>query len=319
MRTNLRERLFSRSRAAEEEDPFDARLFTSIDRMRLRIQRASGARSGETLVRGLTQESGIEVEGFKTYTPGDDIRYVDWNAAARIDQLLTRRFVAEREIPVHLLLDASASMAAPSGDAKFFFARKLVAALAYIALNNNDPVRVTALGSDKSGGALSSSPMLRHRGRYLRLKPMLEALRADGPTMLLEGVSKYLEQHRERGVAVLLSDFLVPSSEYEEALSRLASRKLEVQAIQVIGRGDQDLSGAHGRLRIRDVETGKVREVVLDGSQRRRYEDALARRTEAIRSFCHARGIAHAVAYAQDGIEHCMTKILSRSGMLKLR
>jgi hypothetical protein len=137
--------------------------------------------------------------------------------------------------------------------------------------------------------------------------------------MLLEGVMKYLEQHRERGVAVLVSDFLVPEGAYEEALSRLAARKLEVQAIQVVGRADQDLSRAHGRLRIRDVETGKVREVVVDGSQQRRYEQALARRTEAIRAFCHARGIAHAVASAQDGIEHCLTKILSRSGMLKLR
>lgn len=319
MRTNLRERLFSRSRVAEGEDPFDARLFTSIDRMRLRIHRASGARSGETLVRGLTQDSGIEVESFKTYTPGDDIRYVDWNAAARIDQLLTRRFVAEREIPVHLLLDASASMAAPSGDPKFFFARKLVAALAYIALNNNDPVRVTALGSGAEGAQLTSSPLLRHRGRYLSLKPMLGALRAEGPTLLVPGVVQYVERHRERGIAALVSDFLVPESAYEEALSRLASRKLEVLAIQVVGRGDRDLSSVDGRLRLRDVETGAIREVVLDAAQRRRYENAFARRVEVIRAFCHSRGIAHALADAQDGVEHCLTKILSRSGMLKLR
>lgn len=318
MRANLRD-LLSRSRVADDGgDPFDARLLTRIDRMRLRIRRAHGARAGDTLVRGLTQDSGIEVEGFKTYAPGDDIRYVDWNAAARIDQLLTRRFVAEREIPVHLLLDASASMAAPAGDAKFFFARKLVAALAYISLNNNDPVRVTALAGAAAGGP-ASSPMLRHRGRYLRLRPVLTSLRAEGPTELLAGVSGYLERHRERGIAILVSDFLVSPAEYEEALSRLAARKLEVQAIQVVGPGEDDLSAWQGRLRLRDVETGVVREVALDGAQRRRYREAFERRTEAIRIFCHARGIVHAVARAEDEIEHCLTEVLSRSGMLKLR
>ncbi len=319
MRTTLKERLFSRSRTAHEEDPFDARLLTSIDRMRLRIRNASGARAGDTLVRGLTQESGIEVESFKTYTPGDDIRYVDWNAAARIDQLLTRRFVAEREIPVHLLLDASASMGSAPDDPKFFFARKLVAALAYIALNNNDPVRLTALSDGAEGAALVSSPMLRHRGRYLRLKPLLGGLRASGPTRLVEGVSRYLEQHRERGIAVVISDFLVPSDVYETALSRLAARRLEVQAIHVVGPGEQDLSGSQGRLLVRDSETGVTRAIVLDATQRRRYEAGFQRRLEALRDFCHRGGIAHAVAYAQDGVEHCLTKILSRSGMLKLR
>ena len=82
----------------------------------MKFARGYGVRSGETPVRGLIQDFGIEIESFKSYAPGDDIRYLDWNAVGRLDQLLTRRFVAEREIPVHVLVDASRSMGVPGAD-----------------------------------------------------------------------------------------------------------------------------------------------------------------------------------------------------------
>ncbi len=318
MRATLRERLLFRSSPAIAEDPFDPRLFSMIDRMRLRVGRAYGARAGETPVRGFTQESGIEVESFKSYAPGDDIRYVDWNAVGRLDQVFTRRFRAEREISVHLLIDASASMATPAADRKFAFALRLVAALAYIALNNNDPVRVAALRHGPAGPQTVESPMLRHRGRFLRLKPVLADLGASGGTALLEGVRQYLERHGERGLALLVSDFLAPDDVYEEALSLLRSRRLRVQAIQVVGQEERGLDRTGGRLRLRDVETGATREVVLSALERLRYAAAFAERIGRIRTFCHRAGIGHAVVCPHDGIEHCLTKILSASGMLRL-
>jgi uncharacterized protein (DUF58 family) len=238
---SLKARLFARRTAPAEDDAFDPALFSRIDRMRLRIERAFGPRAGETPVRGFTQESGIEVESFKSYAPGDDIRYVDWNAVGRLDQLLTRRFVAEREIPVHLLLDASASMAVPAADAKFAFARRLATALAYIALNNNDPVRVVVFQQGANGPRVAESPLLRHRGRFLQLKPFLAAIAPAGRTALGEGIDKHLERHPERGVAVIVSDFLVPTEVYERALRRLRARRLEVRVIQVIGGEERDL------------------------------------------------------------------------------
>ena len=319
MRTALKERLFLRRAAPGEDDVFDPALFAKIDRMRLRIERAYGARAGETPVRGSTQESGIEVESFKSYAPGDDIRYVDWSAVGRLDQLLTRRFVAEREIPVHLLLDASASMGVPAADGKFVFARRLVAALAYIALNNNDPVRVAALRQDTDGPGVTESPLLRHRGRYLQLKPFLSRIAPAGRTALGEGIETYLERRRERGVALVVSDFLVPTEIYEQALGRLRARRLRVLAVQVVGREERDLRGVGGRLRLRDSETGALREVVLSGADRRRYAEAFAARIDALRDFCHRSGIAHAVACSTDAIEHCLTKILPASGVLRLR
>lgn len=309
-------RWFGRGPATAEDDAFDPRLFARLDRMHLRVTSAHGSRAGETPVRGLTQESGIEIESFKSYVPGDDIRYVDWNAAGRLDQLLTRRFVAEREVPVHVLVDASASMGVPAGDRKFFFAKRLAAALAYIALNNNDPVRV-ALVEDHAQPA--ESPLLRHRGRFVRLKPMLAAAAPAGATVLRDGVRRYLERHRERGAAFVISDFLLPPADYEAALLQMLSRGLQVEAIHVVGPAERDVERLVGRLRLRDVESGKVREITLSAGERRRYAEAFAARAEALRVFCHRAGIGHALVDAGETIEHCLTKILAAVGMLRIR
>ena len=316
--TRLRDRFFAR-RFAGEEDPFDPRLFSRLDRIRFRFSRVHGTRAGETPVRGLTQDSGIEVESFKTYVAGDDIRYVDWNAVGRLDQLLTRRFVAEREVPVHVLIDASASMAVPAADHKFGFGVRLAAALAYVALNGNDPVRVAVLRQQTDAAPLEESPLLRHRGRYLRLKPFLAAVTPSGGTALGESVSRYLAHHRERGVAVVISDFLVPPEVYESALERLRASRLQVQAIQIVGREERELEALGGRLRLRDSESGAVREVLLSSAERRRYVAAFAERTEAIRAFCHRSGIGHAVVSASEGVAHCLTRILPSTGILRLR
>ena len=309
----------ARRRGASEEDPFDPALFARLDRMRLRFGRAHGARAGETMVRGIAQESGIEIESFKSYAAGDDIRYVDWNAVGRLDQLLTRRFVAEREIPVHVLLDSSASMGTPAEDRKLPFAVRLAAALAYVALNTNDPVLVAALRTGASGPEVEESRWLRHRGRYLTLKPFLSALSAGGGTALAGGMRHYLERHRGRGVAFVISDFLAAAEEYEQALGALRSRGLEVHAVHVIGAQERDPAPLRGRLRIRDVETGAVREVELTQAERRRYATAFAARVEAIRSFCHRSGIGHALVSAAEGIDHCLTRAMPAAGMLRLR
>ena len=71
---------------------------------------------------GRVQGLGIEPESFKEYTEGDDLRFLDWNAFARLDDLTIRTFRAEREIEVSILVDASASMGLPREDDKLGFA-----------------------------------------------------------------------------------------------------------------------------------------------------------------------------------------------------
>src|SRR5229473_4144226 len=85
-----------------------------LDQLLLTVRRALGTRPGNTPMPRGSQGSGIELENYKAYGPGDDLRHLDWNALGRLDQLLIKTFRAEREAPLHLFVDLSASMAFPA-------------------------------------------------------------------------------------------------------------------------------------------------------------------------------------------------------------
>jgi uncharacterized protein (DUF58 family) len=98
--------------------------------------------------RSARRGSSVEFADFRAYNPGDDIRYLDWNAFARLQRLFLKLFIEEEDLHVYLLLDASRSMdfGSPS---KFRWALQAAAALAYIALCGGDRVQVfTHSGGD---------------------------------------------------------------------------------------------------------------------------------------------------------------------------
>ena len=76
---------------------YRAEFLKKLDRLRPRVREGRGSRPGDTLIPRHSQTSGTEFEAYKEYTPGDDFRHIDWNAASRVDQLLVRTFTAERE------------------------------------------------------------------------------------------------------------------------------------------------------------------------------------------------------------------------------
>jgi uncharacterized protein (DUF58 family) len=84
----------------------------------LGARRARTVRLGRRTL-GRIQGSGIEPENFRSYATGDDLRFLDWNAFARLDDLTIRTFRAERQVEATVLVDASASMGVPTRDDKF--------------------------------------------------------------------------------------------------------------------------------------------------------------------------------------------------------
>lgn len=178
----------------------------TLDRLQFTARHSVGRHPGSMPVARATQASGLEVAAHKAYVPGDDLRYIDWNALARLDQRVIRTFRAEREAPLHLLIDGSASMGVPRADGKLPFAAALAISLAYIALRHGHPVRLAVL-TGASGSRLS--PRVRHVQRLPELQAFLAPLHAAGPTRLADGVDAYLRTTHEPGTAIVLSDFLV--------------------------------------------------------------------------------------------------------------
>lgn len=289
-------------------------VLRKLDRLRLADQHSVTHRPGNTPVARATQTSGLELANHKLYSPGDDLRHLDWNAYGRLDQRLIKTFRAEREAPVHLLIDASASMAVPSADGKLAFAAGLAAGLAYVAMRQNNPVRAVILAD---GAASRLSPLLRHVQRLPDLLRFLGGLEAHGSTRLGDGIEAYLRSTPLPGTAVLLSDFLVEPGIYQTALDRLRGRGYHVLALRVIGPLERDPSTLPRQIRLHDAESGAERLVDLTAAHRARYTRAVDDHLAQLRHWCAARAIGCAVARTGAGLETCLLSDLPRAGLLQ--
>ena len=285
------------------------------DRLHLRVRRSLSTRPGNTPMPRGAQGSGIEIERHKAYDAGDDLRHLDWNAYGRLDELLIKTFRAEREAPLHIFIDASASMAVPDGDAKFAFALGLAASLAYVSLRNHDPVRAIGINAALPRGYVAG-PFLRHRSALHSLRDFLVQLHPGGETALAPGISGALVDQRSPGVAVVLSDFLLAPSTYEAAFADLLARRFTVAAVRVIGPDERDPTRVFRRGQLIDAETGRQRFITLSADNLARYERALSEHIGHLQAFCNRCGIAFCVADTGGGLEHCVFHDLPAAGLV---
>lgn len=288
----------------------------SLARLRLAVRRAIGTRPGNTPMRRGTHPTGIEIEAYKPYDPGDELRFLDWNAYARLDQLLVRRFRAEREAPVHVFVDASASMGAPARDEKLAFAVGLAMSLAYVAVRHHDPARLVVLAGGAEGG-FTASPVARFPPALLRIADFCRGIRAGGPTTLAAGVDAYLQRERTPGFAILISDFLVDPAEWRTAVDRLAARGFEIAALRPLGSGERDPSSLFRRGRLRDAESGAEKLISLSAANLARYEEALDLHLQDLHRHCAARAAFFAACDTSAGLVHCLFRQLPAMGMLR--
>ena len=154
-----------------------SRELARYEGLALHVRGGIGDRPGEHRLPGRSEPAGIELEAYAPYTPGDDLRHLDWSTLGRLDQLLVRRYTAEREALVHLLVDLSASMGVPADEDKLGTARTLVRVLAFIALAAGDAVRLAWLGGE---APRPTSPVLRQRAALRHVDAALDGARAVG-------------------------------------------------------------------------------------------------------------------------------------------
>ena len=173
----------------------------------------------------------VEFADFRPYVQGDDFRRIDWNAFAKFESLMLRLFVEEQELSVHILLDCSASMnyGTPQAANKFDYARRLTAALAYMALANTDKVTFTTLAVDAENDTYLGAPSGTLRGKpgILRLMERLQALKPAGNTDLNASLSRFGLRTTRAGLVIIISDLLSESG-VEEGVKRLRYGKHDV-------------------------------------------------------------------------------------------
>jgi uncharacterized protein (DUF58 family) len=235
---------------------FDEGFLRQLERLKvlMRAPVRGGLKGGR---RSIKRGQSVEFADFRDYSIGDDLRQLDWNVLARLEKLFIKLYVEEEDVTIHVLLDASASMASGTPP-KLLFAQRAAAALGYIGLASEDRVAITSLG----GRAGRRQVALRGSGRVFRLLSALSAITAaDGATDLLAAARHAGAQLSGRGVIILLSDLLDPNA--DRVIRELAATGSELIILHVLS--PQELDPAlEGDLRLVDVETGDGIDVTVD-------------------------------------------------------
>jgi uncharacterized protein (DUF58 family) len=194
---------------------------------------------------------GMAFSEVRQYQPGDEVRTIDWNVTARMNDAYVKVFTEERELTVMLLVDVSASGTFGSGErSKAEIAAEVAAQIAFSAIANNDRVGLI-LFSDRVEKVV---PPRKGRSHVLRLITDILTTRPVGHGTDLGAGLTYLERvARRKTVAFLVSDFL--AKDYEKPL-RIVSRKHDLVPV-VVTDPFEDRFPALGIVDMEDPETGE--------------------------------------------------------------
>jgi uncharacterized protein (DUF58 family) len=317
------------------EDLIDGRFMARLERLDLRTRKVfPGKLQGER--RSKRRGQSVEFEDYRNYTPGDDLRFIDWNVYARLDRLFIKIFQEEEDLALHVAIDASASMDA--GDpTKREMAARIAIALAYLGLVNQNRVGLSVFGAPGQAG-VSRFPDSRGRHSFRRLGqflidslwPASEATRppsageARGPGpggSFNEALSLIARMRVGKGVFVILSDCMDPHG-YEEGLKTLAAAGgYDTYCLQLLSKTELDPStdpetGLVGDLRLIDAESGRPAEVTVSTQLIKRYKARLERFCADLESFCAARAISHLLVRTETPVEQLVLETLRRRGVL---
>lgn len=286
----------------------DATFLRKLERLTLVTRRPfAGQRKGEK--RSTKRGTSIEFADYREYTPGDDLRYVDWNLAARLDKMFLKMFVEEEDLYLALLLDTSRSMGfgVPT---KLEYGVRLAAALGYIGLTNYDRVSVHPYAESLR----RPLPSQRGKAGVPLLFDYLNRLEAVGTTQFAASLHRFAAAAKQKGVAVVISDFFDPG--WPEGVKSLLARGYQVVLLHILA--EEELKPTLlGDLRIIDSETGQSKEMSVNPALLARYQQTLDSFCGEIEAFAHRYGLDYLRASTALPIEDLILQTMRRNALMR--
>jgi uncharacterized protein (DUF58 family) len=259
--------------------------------------------------------SGVEFADHREYQAGDDIRYLDWNVFQRFDKLLLRLYEEEEDLAIYFVLDASASMAFAGTGAgagrKLTYAKRITAALAYVALANLDRVEIVTT-NDRVMGRM---PETRGKARIFKIFRFLRETKPAGITNLEDALRAFVAQHKRRGIVVLVSDLYDPAG-FERGINVLRYNKFEPFVVHVMD-PEEARPKLQGDVLVYDCETGDEREVTVTGAVLERFAKAYEEYVAQIEKFCSAKQVPYVRADVSTPFDEMVLRVFRRGGFLR--
>jgi len=289
---------------------FDQHFLGRLQQLHLIAKRLAARDSGGAR-RSRRIGDGLEFADHRSYMPGDDVRFIDWPYYARMERLLLRLFHQRSEADVIILLDVSASMA-PGGEmAKFDYALRVAAALAFVAMGGLERVIVQPYAEDLASPLHTG----RNRGQILEVLGFLAELAPAGRTELGRCADILARRLDAPASVLLISDLLDCGDELSDAAIRLKSRSCDVTVLHVYSPLDANPDLA-GPMVLQQAETGRTMTVDVTDDVRDSYRLRWAELCEALSRAAASQGAVYVAAPSDVPFEQLVLRTLRQAGVL---
>ncbi|SEK62296.1 DUF58 domain-containing protein [Haloferax larsenii] len=264
----------------------DPGFLDELDRFDTSLKRLSNAQhQGEQQSQDVGE--GLTFSDHRRYVAGDDPRLIDWKVYARTEELFIKRYEAERNLTVHVLLDATASMDFGEGEThKFEYAAKLGLGFCHLTSEENNDFRFSLVGDSAERIDTGGSS----RGEILRLVDHLNETTPSGNGDVQTALESYADTIHSRSLVLVVTDALFDVDDVAAGLAALARN--DVLVAQVLTPEELGPETA-GDAVFEDPESDETQRVYFGGSAAQRYDERLQRHIEDVDDRCRSLGVEH--------------------------
>jgi len=252
----------------------------------------------------------VEFEEHREYSPGDEIRRIDWKALGKTDKYFIKETEDETNLRAHLILDVSASMDYSSnGISKFAYGCILTASLAYLILKQQDAAGLVTF----SNRIESFIPPRAKRGYLMEILHALEGQTPSGETALGKILQEIAGKINRRGLVILISDLLDEPEDILEGLRLFRFKGSDVIVFHLLDAAELDLP-FDGNILFEDTEQTHLRVTADPQAIRQVYRKVVEEFTGHLRKQCQERSIDYQLLSTSTPLDQALVSYLSWRG-----
>jgi uncharacterized protein (DUF58 family) len=288
---------------------FDPKVLAGISDLYLRARWVvEGMMSG--IHRSRSKGFSVEFEQHREYSPGDEIRRIDWKALGRFDRYFVKEYEDETNLRAYLLVDTSGSMDyASDGVTKFDYGCTLAASLAYLILRQQDAAGVVTF----SDHIETFIPPKAKRDYLIQILRALENRGPAGETNVGKILEEIAGQIKRRGLVVLVSDLLDEPEQILKGLRLFRFKGNDVIVFHLLDPAELSLP-FDGNILFEDLEELNLRVVADPRTIRKTYREVVEEFTSRMRQECHDNVIDYQLIATSTPLDRALASYLSWRG-----
>jgi len=288
---------------------FDPQVRASISNLYLRARWVvEGIMSG--VHRSRAKGFSVEFEEHREYSPGDEIRRIDWKALGKFDRYFIKEYEDETNLRAYLLLDTSGSMDyASNGVTKFDYGCTLAASLAYLILKQQDAAGLVTF----SNRIESFIPPKAKRDYLTQILHALENRGPGGETNVSRILEEIAGQIKRRGLVILVSDLLDDPEPILKGLRLFRFKGNDVIVFHLLDQAELDLP-FDGNILFEDLEQANLKVVADPRAIRKTYQEVVREFVSEMRKQCRDNAIDYQLISTSTPLDQALASYLSWRG-----